>query len=189
MNFQNQYVACIRKTADGWAAFEEQPVIRALPKRHDFSMVPKSSIGLTMDSRVYIGIRRSSEDAARWATYTAIMQIFLDSTEDWLLLIEEGVAVHRLPFKQPAAGLTILGHGVLLLDRITAKIIVRNLRLYYAPIDVMLKDLETLRLLNLTEDPIYQPQPPSLYQYTPLILSVAAAALLLCPPNRLFRSK
>jgi hypothetical protein len=148
-----------------------------------------------MDSRLYIGIRRPSEDAARWATYTAIMQLFIDSTEDWLLLIEEGVALRQLPINPPASGLTILGHGIMLLDRISAKIIVRNLSLYYAPIHVMLKDLETLRLLNLTEDPVYNAQLPSLYPYTPLILAAAAAAaavtasLLLCPPNRLFRSK
>jgi hypothetical protein len=189
MNLQGEFVACIRKTAEGWAAFEEQPAVRSLPKRHEFSMIPPETVGLTMDSRVFIGIRKpeAAAEAARWATYTAIMGLFIQSKEDWLLIVEEGTALDlaKLP-ERPANGLTFLGPGAILLDRIAARTIVRHLRLYYAPLPDMLEDLKTLRILDLTDTPIFTQQKPSYHHYGPLILSAAVAiavGLLICPPN------
>jgi hypothetical protein len=189
MNLQREFVACIRKTADGWAAFEEQPTIGSLPKRHEFSMIPSETVGLTMDSRVFISIRNpdAAAEAARWATYTAIMGLFIQSKEDWLLIVEEGAVLNlaKLPEK-PANGLTILGPGAILVDRITARTVVRHLRLYYAPLPEMLEDLKTLKLLDLTHTPIFAEQKPSYHHYGPLILSAAVAiavGLLICPPN------
>ena len=193
MNLQGEFVACIRKTADGWAAFEEQPAICSLPKRHEFSMIPQETVGLTMDSRVFIGVRKPTMEAAKWATYTAIMALFVESKEDWLFIVEEGTALDlaKLPAK-PANGLTFLGPGAVLLDRIAARTIVRHLRLYYAPLPEMLDDLKTLKILDISHTPIFTQQKPSYHHYGPLILSVAVAfavGLLICPPNCRFWSK
>ena len=196
MNLHQEYVACIRKTADGWAAFEEQPAICSLPKRHEFSMIRPDTIGLTMDSRVFIGLRKpeaataaaaTAAAAARWATYTAIMALFIQSKENWLLIVEEGTALDlaKLP-ERPANGLTILGPGAVLLDRIAARTIVRHLRLYYAPLPEMLDDLNTLKILDVSHSPIFTQQKPSYHHYGPVILSAAVAVtvgLLICPPN------
>lgn len=187
MNLHREYVACIRKTAEGWVAFEEQPAISSLPKRHEFSMIRSDTIGLTMDSRVFIGVRKPDAGAARWATYTAIMGLFIESAKDWLLILEEGTAFDatKLP-KTPANGLTILGPGAMLLDRIAARTVVRHLRLYYAPLPEMLDDLKTLKILEVTHTPILTQQKPSYLHYGPLVLSAAVAVavgLLICPPN------
>uniref|UniRef100_A0A6C0DVV6 Uncharacterized protein n=1 Tax=viral metagenome TaxID=1070528 RepID=A0A6C0DVV6_9ZZZZ len=189
MNLQNEFVACIRKTADGWSDFEQ--TVRTLPKHRVYSLIP--TVGTTMDSRVFAGVRRPSEEAARWATYTAIMALFTASTHDWLLILEEDSSIDltKIP-ETPANGVTILGPGAVLLDRISARAIIRNLRMFYAPLNVMLQDLKTLQVFDVTILDLSVKRPTNLHVYGPLLLGSIAAVtvgLLICPPNSRFWSK
>lgn len=189
MNLQNEFVACIRKTAEGWSDFES--TLRTLPKHRVYSMI--SAVGTVMDERVFIGVRRPSKEAARWATYTAIMALFTASTHNWLLILEEDSSIDlaKIP-KTPENGVTILGPGAILVDRISARAIVRNLRLFYAPLDTMLQDLKTLQVFDITVMDIRRKPQTKLHVYGPLLLGSALAVtvgLLICPPNSRFWSK
>ena len=190
MNLQNEFVACIRKTAEGWSDFEDH-ALRMLPKHRVYSMIP--AVGLTMDPRVYIGVRKPSEEASRWATYTAIMAVFTATTHDWLLIMEEDTPIDmtKLP-TTPPNGVTILGPGAILMDRVSARAISRNLLMYYAPLPTMLEDLKTLRMFDITVMNLTTKRPTKLHLYGPLLLGSAAAVavgLLICPPNSRFWPK
>jgi len=195
MNLQDELVVCIRRSADDWSKFDEQQTIASLPKRMVFSMIPEEAMGFTFDSRIYVGIRKPSQEAARWASYTAIMELFIRSKHNWLLIIEEGTEIGDLSLipKDPKPGLTRLGPGVQLLDKIAAKVIVRNLRLYYDTLDKMVDDLKTLRLLEIQEQPVFKKQGSSFIdRYGPLIISillVLVTGLLFCPPYLFARAK
>lgn len=195
MNLQDEFVVCIRRSADNWAKFDEQQTIASLPKRVVFSMIPEEAMGFTFDSRIYVGIRKPSLEAARWASYTAIMELFIRSKHNWLLIIEEGAEIGDLGLipKDPKPGLTRLGSGVQLLDKIAAKVIVRNLRLYYDTLDNMVNDLKTLRLLDIQEQPVFKKQGSSFIDcYGPLIISILlilVTGLLFCPPYLFARAQ
>ena len=121
------------------------------------------------------------------------MALFTASPHDWLLILEEDSSIDltKIP-PTPANGVTILGPGALLLDRISARAIVRNLRMFYAPLNVMLEDLKTLRVFDITVMNLTVKRPTRLYVYGPLLLGSALAVtvgLLICPPNSRFWAK
>lgn len=202
MRLTEESVVCLRRTADNWCYFDEQSGIIRLPKRQVFNMIPDGEIGQDMDFRVFPPARKPLHypHASRWATYTAVIQLFVESKHDWLLLMEENVQLNAADIEKIEATavpntLVMLHENAWLMDKTIAKIIVRNLRLYYAPLDAMLNDLEKLKLININRINILGDIKKSyilLHYLGPLIVSFLLCIgvyLLLHPPDCLRRAQ
>ena len=202
MRLVDEQVVCLRKTSDNWCYFDEQSGIVRIPKREVFNMIPEGYVGYATDLRVFPQQRTKLHHAhaSRWATYTAIIQLFIESKHDWLLLIEEDVQLStsdivRIESTAKPNTLTILHEHAWLMDKTIAKIIVRNLRLYYAPIDAMLNDLEKLDLIKIDRLNNLSTIKKSyilLHYIGPLIVSILMCIgiyLMLNPPDCLVRAK
>ena len=202
MKLTEEKVVCLRKTSDNWCYFDEQSGVISLPKREIFNMIPNGHVGFATDLRVFPQAKKEIqfEHASRWATYTAVIQLFVESPHKWLLLLEEDVQLSQNDIKQIEAAakentLTILHDHAWLMDKTVAKIIVRNLRLYYAPIDAMLNDLKKLDLIQIEQNRILQSIKKSyilLHYLGPLIVSIVMCIgvyIMLNPPDCLRRAQ
>jgi hypothetical protein len=181
MNLQREKVVVIRRYN-----YDEPAGIRDLPKRDIYLEVSQLS---EFDNRA-VPEQRKSPERSRWTTQLAILELFLLSTNNWLLLLEDDVNLQseHLEKIQNAAkpGLTLFSDdaSAFLLDKGTAATIVAENRLFYAPLNEVFTDLQKLGKLQI-QKPFTLPKlsPNHLYTYLPLILTVTASLLILFGPT------
>ena len=199
MKIQEQQVVIIKNNINTFEAFEQQSGIMALPKREVFSMIEPGRVGGRFDTRVSPDKRNAANylAASRWATHSALMGLFIKSDYEWLLIIEDSCAVpHTLLETIESSvkpGLNIYSDTatIYVVDRLTAKSIVKNISMFYAPYETMLDDMEKLKLIEVHKTPIATKfnTYTQFISYLPLLFGLLLALLLffmLCPYDRFF---
>jgi len=199
MKIQEQQVVIVKNNIDMFESFTQQAGIMALPKREVFTMIQPGRVGGRFDTRVSPDKRNSTnyEAASRWATHSALMGLFIKSDYTWLLIIEDSCAVPLTVLETIEAnvkpGLNMFSDTatIYVVDRLTAKSIVKNTSMFYAPYETMLNDMEKLNLITVHRTPIVAKfnTYTLLYSYLPLLFGLFLAIFLffmLCPYDRFF---
>ena len=200
MKLQNEMIVFIRKDAESWANFELQDGVQALPKYDLCIMIPEGKVGSVTDYRVLPSLRQEKfhKDASRWATHYAILTKFLQSQKTTLFVCEDELELFESYITQietaAKGGIQLLSatetpSQAYIIDRDTAKIIQENAYTFYANLDVILNDLQKLKLIQTTQLPILKKlQSPSqtllnLGFFALLFLAFVGLFLMLCPLN------
>ena len=199
MNIQDAQVVVIRNNIQTYDLFEAQSGIMALPKREFYNMINEGVVGHTFDNRVSPDKRNPKyyKAASRWATHHAILSLFVKSNHDWLFLIEDSRALSEDMLKtieelvKPGLNLFSPDASCYAVDKITAKIITRNIEYFYAPFEESLEDVEKLKLMDIhRHDIVKKFNSYSLwFSYLPLFCGFLLALFLffmLCPYDRFF---
>jgi hypothetical protein len=199
MKIQEQQVVIIKNNINTFESFAQQAGIMAMPKREVFTMIDSGRVGGRFDIRVSPDKRHESNYAAasRWATHSALMGLFIKSDYEWLLIIEDSCAVPLSLLEtievsvKPGLNMFSDTATIYVVDRLTAKSIVKNTSMFYAPYETMLDDMEKLNLITVHRTPIVSKFTTYtyMYSYIPLMCGIFLALFLffmLCPYDRFF---
>ena len=111
------------------------------------------------------------------------------STANWLFVIEDDVNLESEDIKriedEATQGLILLTNdaSAYVLDKPTARTIIEQNRLFYGPLSQVFQDLKQLGLISLSQPFLLEKiKPNRLWLYSPLILTTAAALLILFGP-------
>jgi hypothetical protein len=176
MNLQRSKVAVIRG-ADESAGFLD------LPNREFYTTVRNNN---QFDIRGLPALRQTAE-LNRWLTQMMIMADFIDSNHQHLLVIETTVNLQSRHVEQiektATAGINLYSDdaSVYLIDKATAEILLKNNRIFYAPLSQVLLDLQKLALIKSTT--WFTIEKKISTDHLPIILVCVAAALLLLAPT------
>lgn len=200
MKLQNEMIVFIRKDAESWTKFEVQDGVQALPKYEMYIMISDGKVGSVTDYRVLPSLRQEKyyKEISRWATHYAILTKFLQSQKTTLFVCEDDLELSESHIAQietaTKGGVHLLAgtetpSQAYIIDRETAKIIQANAYTFYANLDVILNDLQKLKLIQTTQLPILKKlQAPSQTLldfgfFALLVFAFIGYFFMLCPLN------
>lgn len=155
MFLNKETVICIKSNppAETWDYFNDKTEIINLPKRETVLAYPIGTLSSKFDYLVEPSCRISVNQAeiAKWATHMSIIGNFLNGKTDWLFVSEDNINVNDLTTIVNKQGLTLFDSnaGCYLIDRITAKAVQDNSRIYYAPLTQVFKELAKLEIIKI----------------------------------------
>jgi hypothetical protein len=179
MFLNKETVICIKSNppSETWDYFNDKTEIINLPKRENVLAYPVGTLGSKFDYLVepQCRIETNKKEIARWATHISILGKFLEGKTNWLFVIEDNINLTDLTAIVENHGLTLFDSNAAsyLLDRATAKKILDNSKIYYAPIAQVFKELESLQIINInpsTDFPIIKH--PFLFTFMPFFFVI-----------------
>ena len=179
MNLQREKVVIIKR-----GLYEEPTGVLDLPKRDTYLVIPPIH-NAHLDERAVPSQRRSPE-FPRWVTHMAVLELFtLQTDHNWLLVLEDHVDFqsHHISILQTEAKngvYTLTNDGsAYLIDKTTAKIIIEQNKVFYAPLSQVFQDLQKLNLIQLNTPCLLETiSTINWYMYLPFFLLFIALAIM-----------